>query len=161
MVDDPCIQQGDNAPVFYVPPATLNQPATRLLIGSAQESGRVRPFDPGRDLLPSTTPTGDLFYLVGLDNQPVIELFRQLYPEAELRTEPVEEGGSTLFVIIQIALDDVLAHQGLLGRYYAGTEPVGEAVTAQMDGPLRFNWSSEPPLDAPFHVIWEGTLLDY
>jgi hypothetical protein len=159
VADDPCSQQGDRAPIFYVPPATLDHPATRLLIGSAQESGRVRPFDPGRDLLPSTTPTGDLFYLVGLDNQPVIDLFRQLYPEVELRTEPIEEGGSTLFVIIQIALDDVLSHQGLLGRYYTGTEPVGEAATAQMDGPLRFNWSSAPPLGAPFNVIWEGTLL--
>lgn len=158
-MDDPCSQQGNNAPIFFVPPATVNHPATRLLIGKALESGQVRAFDPGRDLLPSTTPTGDLFYLVALDNQPIIELLRELYPEAELRTEPADQSSSTLFVVIQIALADVIAHQGLSGRYYASAEPAGEPVVTRMDGRLRFEWSSNPPLDAPFSTIWEGSLL--
>jgi hypothetical protein len=157
--DDPCSRQGENPPIFYVPPAALNHPATRLLLGSAQQSGQVRPFDPGRDLLPSTTPTGDLFYLVALENQPVIELLRQLYPTAQMHAEPTDRVGPTLFLVIQIPLADVLSHQGLVGRYYAGGESTGTALETRIDGPLRFAWGSEPPLDAPFSVIWEGSLL--
>jgi hypothetical protein len=158
-MDDPCSQQGENAPIFFVPPATVNHPATRLLIGNALQNGQVRAFDPGRDLLPSTTPTGDLFYLVPLDNQPIIELLRELYPEAVLRTEPADPSSPTLFAVIQIAWADVIAHQGLSGHYFASAEPAGEPVATTMDGALRFEWSNNPPLDAPFSVIWEGSLL--
>ena len=157
--DDPCNQQGAGAPTFYVPAAAVNHPATRLLLGAALESGRVRPFDPSRDLLPSTTPTGDLFYLVGLENQPVIDLLRQLYPTAQLHAEPTDVVGPTLFLVIQIPLADVLNHQGLAGRYFAGSEAVANPVETRMDGPLRFAWSSNPPLQGPFNVVWEGSLL--
>ena len=112
-----------------------------------------------RDLLPSTTPTGDLFYLVGLENQPVIDLLRQLYPTAQLRAEPTDRVGPTLFLVIQIPLVDVLNHQGLAGRYFAGTETIGDPVETRLDGPLRFAWSSNPPLAGPFSVLWEGSLL--
>ncbi len=156
---DPCNQQGQGAPIFYVPPATVNHPSTRLLLGSALESGRVLPFDPSRDLLPSATPTGDLFYLVALDNQPVIDLLRQLYPGAQLRAEPTDRVGPTLFLVIQIPLADVLSHQGLAGNYFAGADSMATAVQTRMDGPLHFAWSSEPPLDGPFNVLWEGSLL--
>lgn len=157
--DDPCSQQGDGAPIFYVPAAAVNHPSTRLLLGAALERGRVRPFDPSRDLLPSTTPTGDLFYLVELQNQPVIELLRQLYPTAQLHAEPTDRVGPTLFLVIQVPYADVLAHQGLSGRYFAGADNLDDAVETRMDGPLRFDWRDNPPLDGPFNVLWEGTLL--
>lgn len=158
-VDDPCSRQDSNAPIFYVPPAALSHPATRLLLGSAQENGRVHPFDPSRDLLPTTTPKGDLFYLVGIENQPIIELLRQLYPNAQLRAAPTDQVGPTLFLVIQIPLADVLSHQGLAGSYYTGAEPTGTAVETRMDGPLQFVWSSDPPMAGPFNVIWDGSLL--
>jgi hypothetical protein len=162
-VGDPCSQPGQDdqqgVPVFYLPAAAVNHPSARLLLGAALESGRVRPFDPSRDLLPSTTPTGDLFYLVGLDNQPVIDLLHQLYPGARLHAEPTDRIGPTLFLVIQIPLADVLSHQGLAGQYYAGMESTGTAVETRLDGPLRFAWSSDPPLDGPFNVLWQGSLI--
>lgn len=156
--DNLCTQEGEGAPIFYVPAAAVNQPSTRLLLGSALESGRVRTFDPNRDLLPSTTPTGDLFYLVTMDNQPVIELLRQLYPNAQLRAESTNEAGPTLFVVIQIPLADVLSRQGLVGNYFVGDEMANPVYTV-MDGPLRFDWGDTPPFEGAFDVLWEGTLL--
>ena len=156
---DPCSQQDDGAPIFYVPAAAVEHPSTRLLLGAALESGRVRAFDPSRDLLPSTTPTGDLFYLVELQNQPVIELLRQLYPTAQLHAEPTDRVGPTLFLVIQVPFADVLAHQGLAGQYFTGAENLANPVETRMDGPLRFDWRDDPPLDGPFNVLWEGTLL--
>lgn len=157
--DSPCSQQAEGTPIFYVPATVLNNAATRLLLGGALQSGQVRPFDPSRDLLPSTTPSGDLFYLVALENQPVIELLRQLYPTAQMHAEPTDRVGPTLFVIIQIPLADVMAHQGLSGQYFAGEETTDTPLEARMDGPLHFTWRNNPPVDGPFNVLWEGSLL--
>ncbi len=157
--DDPCTLQGEAAPIFYAPAAVLDHPATRLLLGNAAGAERVRVLDPAVDLLPATTPTGDLFYLVALDNQPVIELLQQLYPTAQLRAEPRDQVGPTLFLVVQIARADALAHQGLQGRLYAGSNTQGEPVALRQDGPLQFAWGSEPPMSSPFSGVWEGSLL--
>lgn len=157
--DDPCGVQGETAPTFYVPAAVLDHPATRLLLGRAAGAERVHPLDPAVDLLPTSTPTGDLFYLVALDNPPVIDLLQQLYPSASLRAEPRDQAGPTLFLVVQIGRDDALAHQGLHGRLYAGSTPAGEPAALRQDGPLEFAWGSAPPLPSPFHGVWEGSLL--
>jgi DNA-binding beta-propeller fold protein YncE len=157
--DDPCNRQGEDSPIFYVPPAAVNHPATRLLLGAALDTGRVRAFDPSRDLLPSSTVTDDRFYLVALENQPVIELLRQLYPTAQLRAQPTDQAGPTLFLVVQVPLADLLAHQGLAGGYFAGAESTESALETRMDGPLFFDWGDNPPLEGPFHVLWEGSLL--
>jgi hypothetical protein len=157
--DAPCAQQGPNAPIFYVPAGILNQPATRLLLGAALENGRMRAFDPSRDLLPSTTPAGDLFYLVAIEDQPVIDLMQQLYPTAKLHAEPTDQAGPTRFLVIQIPLADVVAHQGLAGQYYAGATATGTAQETRIDGPLAFDWGSNRPIEGPFSVVWDGSLL--
>ncbi len=155
--DDPCSRQGDDAPLFYAPPTVLDHPTTRLLVGAALTDGRVVPLDPARDLLPATAPPGDLIYLVGLDNQPVIELLQQLYPTATLVAEPRDGEGGTLFLVVTITREEALAHQGLAGTYIAasGSAP----ATTALDGPLTFAWQAAAPLDAPFYAEWEGSLL--
>ena len=155
--DDPCSRQGEGAPLFYAPPAVIDHPATRLLIGAALTDGRVIPLDPARDLLPATAPTGDLIYLVGLDNQPVIELLRLLYPTATLTAEPRDGEQGTQFLVLSITREDALAHQGLQGTYTAAD--TSAAATTALDGPLTFAWGSSPPLAAPFFAEWEGSLL--
>lgn len=155
MPDDPCSRQGEDAPHFYVAPTALEHPATRLLLGSAQAAGRVFPFDPGRDLLPLATPPGDLFFLVALDNQPVIALLQQVYPTAQLRAEPRDQAGPTLFLVAQVGRADLLARQGLRGEYSVGDV----VVETRQEGSLSFAWGSAPPLLAPFRATWTGSLI--
>lgn len=163
--DDPCSQSGEDAPIFFAPPAVVNHPATQLLMGDALRDGRIRVLDTGRDLIPAMTPPGDLIFLVALDNTPVIDLMQQLYPNASLQAQPRDQAGPTQFLVMQIQREDILAHQGVLGRYDAGTAR-GGANTAESDlldtrqeGPLAFGWAGNPPVEGPFHVVWEGTLL--
>ena len=155
--DDPCSRQGADAPLFYAPPAVIDHPATRLLVGAALTDGRVVPLDPSRDLLPATAPTGDLFYLVGLDNQPVIELLRLLYPTATMTAEPRDGEGGTLFLVLEISRSEALSHQGLQGTYTPAD--TGATPTTALDGPLAFDWAAMAPLDAPFYAEWDGSLL--
>ncbi|HXF64738.1 MAG TPA: PA14 domain-containing protein [Caldilineaceae bacterium] len=158
--DVPCTAQSEGAPTIYVPPAVLNHPATRLLAGPALENGRVQPLDLASDLLPASAPAGDLIYLVALDNQPLIELIQQLYPTAQRRGyQPPDEAGPTRFAIFTVPRAEVLAHQGLAGRYMPGLEGSASGGELRQDGPLAFAWSSQPPLAPPFHVVWEGSLL--
>jgi sugar lactone lactonase YvrE len=159
--DDPCSRQGDAAPIFYAPPAVIDGSplgaTTRLLAGSALTAGRVLPLDPARDLLPAAAPAGDVYYLVGLDNQPVIDLLQQLYPTATLTAEPRDGEGGTLFLVVTITRAEALAHQGLAGQYVTASS--GAVVTTTLDGPLSFAWQDAPPLEPPFFVEWEGSLL--
>lgn len=169
--DDPCSQTGENAPIFFAPPAVVNHPATQLLLGEALRDGRIRALDTGRDLIPAMTPPSDFIFLVALDNTPVIDLLQQLYPNAALQAQPQNQAGPTQFLVMHIRRADILAHQGIMGRYYSGTQDENTAVNIEadiennapvetrQDGPLAFGWAGNPPLDGPFHVVWEGTLL--
>lgn len=163
--DDPCSRTGEDAPIFFAPPAVVNHPATQLLMGDALRDGRIRVLDTGRDLIPSMTPPGDYIFLVALDNTPVIDLMQQLYPSAALQAQPQDQAGPTQFLVMQISREDILAHQGVLGSYYAGAESVDintaqpELLDIRQDGPLAFGWAGNPPVESPFHAFWEGTLL--
>jgi sugar lactone lactonase YvrE len=152
--DDLCAQTGEGAPIFFVPPAVLAHPSTQLLLGAQIDETRVRALDVGRDLLPTTAPQGSLVYLVALDNQPLIDLLQQLYPGAQLHTEPRDQAGPARFLVYAISRDEVLAHQGLAGTYRGG-----DSEELRQDGPLAFAWGDDPPLPRPFEVAWEGSLL--
>ncbi|MCC6167662.1 MAG: hypothetical protein IT329_10575 [Caldilineaceae bacterium] len=152
--DDLCAQTGDGAPIFYVPPAVLAHPSTRLLLGAAQDTSRVQALDVGRDLLPTRSPQGSLVYLVPIDNQPLIDLLQQLYPGAQVHAEPRDQAGPSLFLVYAIRRDEVLAHQGLAGTYRAGDSQI-----MRQDGPLAFAWADDPPQEPPFEIAWEGSLL--
>lgn len=162
-LDDPCRVTGDAAPIFLVPPAVLSQPATRLLLSQADAAARIRALDPGRDLIPADLPSGDLIFLVGLDNQPLIELLPALYPAAEMRVPAAldADAGPTTFVTVRIGRAALAATRGLLGDYYAGPDSDDLAAPAftRRDGAADFAWSAAPPLDAPFHARWEATLI--
>ncbi|RIK52342.1 MAG: hypothetical protein DCC57_10015, partial [Chloroflexi bacterium] len=151
---DLCTQIGAGAPIFYVPPAVLAHPATQLLLGAAQDASRVQALDVGRDLLPTASPQGSLVYLVGIDNQPLIDLLQQLYPGAQVHAEPRDQAGPSLFLVYAIRRDEVIAHQGLAGSYRAG-----DSQGMHQDGPLAFAWAGDPPQTPPFEVAWEGSLL--
>lgn len=162
--DDPCSRTGDGAPIFFVPPAALAHPSTQLLLGSgsAAPAARVRPLDVGRDLLPASDPPGDLIYLVAIDDHPLIDLFQQLHPSAQVHAEPRDPAGLALFLVYTIAREDALARQGLAGTYsvvQSGGESGGETGETRRDGPLAFAWAADPPRAAPFAVSWAGSLL--
>lgn len=160
--NDPCTGTGDYAPIFFVPPAVLAHPSTQLLLGSAADAARVRPLDVGRDLLPAMDPPGDLIYLVAIDDYPLIDLFQQLHPDAQVHAEPQDPAGPALFLIYTIAREDALARQGLAGTYdevQSDGETGKETGKTRQDGPLVFAWGADPPWAAPFAVSWEGSLL--
>lgn len=158
--DGLCAPNGEDAPLFYVPPAVLAHPSTQLLLGTQMDRSRVRALDVGRDLLPTVSPQSDLVYLIAMDNQPLINLLQQLYPGAQMHSEPRDQAGPTQFLVFVIARDEVAAHQGLAGTYRTGESANGTSVQElRQDGPLHFAWAENPPLEPPFEVVWEGSLL--
>ncbi len=163
-VDVTCARTGESDPVYFVPPAVLAHPSTQLLLGTARDTAydtaRVRPLDVGRDLLPTSSPQSDLVYLVAMDNQPLIDLLQQLYPGAQVHAEPRDQAGPTLFLVYAISQQEVLSHQGLAGTYSSSADASSSEVNEiRLDGPLRFAWANDPPLEPPFEVVWEGSLL--
>ena len=160
--DDPCRRQGDQASRFIVPPDVLTHPTTRLLLSQGDAAGRIFALDAARDLLPPELPPGDLIFLVGLDNQPLIDLLTYLHPNAELRTPLLADlEGGTPFITVRLARPDLAAQRGLLGDYFAGHAAVEGVMPflTRRDGATAFAWADDAPATEPFHAAWEGTLL--
>jgi hypothetical protein len=150
---------GTFTPVIYAPRAALEHTATRLLLGGAAESNRVRPLDPTRDLPAGGPIDGDLIYLVGMDNMALVELLQQIYPASQVTALPLD--GPTQFVAVHGPQAVNTARQGLEGYYFEGDHygaPADASLTLRA-GPLTFAWAQEPPLPSPFSVLWEGSLL--
>lgn len=151
----------EQPPQVFVPAAVLDSASTRLLTSGAPALDRVHALDISRDLLPRDARADQArVYFVALENQQLIELLQQIYPEAEA-TAPPTEAGPTLFAVFRVAPDTIAARQGLQGAYAQGNTFVvaSEADLVRRDGPLRFDWTHEPPLAPPFTVAWEGSLL--
>lgn len=150
---------GTFTPVIYAPRAALEHPATRLILGGAAETGRVRPLDPTRDLPAGGPIDSDLIYLAGMDNMALVDLLQQIYPESQVTALPLD--GPTQFVAVHVPQAVITARQGLEGTYFEGDHygaPEAAKLTLRA-GPLTFAWAQEPPLPPPFSVLWEGSLL--
>jgi 4-amino-4-deoxy-L-arabinose transferase-like glycosyltransferase len=87
------------------------------------------------------------------------ESFFRYYPQGVYQ-EIEDPFGKTMFFTFSVKREDVLAIQGLVGRYYAGVDLTDEPQLTRRDATIAFDWSTENPLgQEPFSVAWGGTLF--
>ncbi len=145
-----------------LPPADLAHPATRLAGGPALlvDSSALQPLDPAQHIPYAQPLAGDLRYVVPGDDRAVDGLLRQVYLGAPVEELWEPETGQLLYTIFHVPQELATQIQGLPGRYFPGEQPgSGEPALLRQDGPLRFDWASQPPLRPPFAVTWRGSLL--
>ena len=88
-----------------------------------------------------------------------LESFLHYYPQG-VYEEVKDPFGKTMFYSFTVKKEDVLAIQGLTGRYYAGENLNDELLLTRRDAAIAFDWSRENPLSQkPFSVAWEGTIF--
>ena len=88
-----------------------------------------------------------------------LESFLHYYPQG-VYEEVKDPFGKTMFYSFTVKKEDVLAIQGLAGRYYAGENLNDELLLTRRDAAIAFDWSRKNPLSQkPFSVAWEGTIF--
>ncbi len=147
---------------ILLPPGDLTHPATRLAGGRAllADPPELQPLDPARHIPYPEPLAGDLRYVLPGDDRALDALLRQVYLAAPVEELWEPETGQLLYTVFHVPQELATQIQGLPGRYFPGEEPGGgEPALLRQDGPLRFDWASQPPLPPPFAVSWRGSLL--
>lgn len=160
----------DPAVRILVPGDLLDQPATRLgLAGVPADPSRLIALDPGRHLPFAGSVTGDLIYVITGQSPAALDLLQQIYPAGLVEAhydpgqgpDPAPTGAAALFLTYRAPVSALENAQGIRGAYFAGRDfgTDAQVQTRHADGPLRFDWSQQPPLPRPFSVTWQGSLL--
>lgn len=158
--------------IFFTPPALRFDPAARLLLGNVLQSENIRAIDPSG--LPyrapasgapasgapaSSSPTsGDLVFLVPMDESSVLTLLQRIYPLAEIAPQLNSEGNIS-FSALRLSADAQTVPQplpatGLTATYFSGEQTQGIALAQRID-PLPGYPADFPP---PYSVVWRGQL---
>ncbi|MCX6049688.1 MAG: PA14 domain-containing protein [Chloroflexi bacterium] len=147
--------------LFFAPATVLANPATRLLAGSALESGVVRPLDTALDFVLAGAASNHLRYLVPLADQELLRLLQQIYPNSPLQPQLDEQSGELRFMVLDVPESTVTKSQGLLMLSFTGNDfdDVANAQAIETTGPLAFDWQDRRAMQTPFSVQWQGTLL--
>jgi 4-amino-4-deoxy-L-arabinose transferase-like glycosyltransferase len=103
--------------------------------------------------------TGDkpVAIFVDLDSTWIIDEAKQLYPNAQFRVDHSPSGNASLYSIF-ISPEDIQRLQGVTVRYWLGDKPQGKPALSRDEKSIHADWSSQPPIAAPFIAQLETTL---
>jgi hypothetical protein len=137
---------------FFVPASVVTSPATRLLAGSALESGQVQPLENSFALLATAAPTSELRWFVPADAPAWLNLLVQLFPGGRRESQLDEQTSEPRFTTVIVSPQEWQSRQGLRGMQL----DTAGAYTELPAGPLSFAWSEPPNL---VMAEWQGVLL--
>ena len=101
--------------------------------------------------------TRDVMYVLEPAHATVVRRLQELYPAGSL-DEHFDRYSQLTFYSYEVGRDDMLAIQGLQGRYYAGEDTKGAPAFVRRDPILDFVWDT-PPLPLPYAAAWSGSLF--
>lgn len=142
----------------FAPAAVLDDPRVRLAAGPA--AGRLLALDPSTTLPFTGDAAGGLLYVFTPDLAPLLDVARQLYPDADL-DQVRDDGGSLLFTAFRVPVEALAESRGLRQFLYSGGDFGGadEAQVSTADRALDFGWAAYPPLPGSFSAEWQGSLV--
>lgn len=112
-----------------------------------------------RDVPLRDAPGGaDAVYILDVGDQALLPLLRQIYADGvtESHNDPY---GAPLFFSVRVPAAALDAARGLFARYYTGDRAEGSPLVARQDAAIDFDWTTTPPIAAPFTGIWRGAFL--
>ena len=92
------------------------------------------------------------------ERRPLFLEARRYYPGGLFEEFQSPYGGPAVLYSCQLTPGQIKDIQGLVGRYYQGSEWEGDPALESKDDQISFDWEAEPPLPAPFSARWEGML---
>lgn len=92
------------------------------------------------------------------ERRPLFLEARRYYPGGTFEEFQPPHGGPAVLYSCQLTPGQIKDIQGLVGRYYQGSEGEGKPILESKDAQLSFDWETEPPLPGPFSARWEGIL---
>ena len=155
---------GDDTLVL-VPRAVLDDPATQLAAhGILASDTRIIALDPVVHLpfvgLPFLGQVmGNLLYIVPGQDADLRRSLSAVYPG--LAAEPIQDAaGQNQAAAFVVSRSQAAGVQGLPVLYFEGEEisSLQEALVAEREGPVDFDWQSAAPLDPPFVLAGQGAL---
>jgi len=99
-----------------------------------------------------------LIYVFQADQDDLVQWAAQIYPAGELLSL-IDPWGKVMYWLYRVEAEEIAAHQGLVGRYYAGAGWQETPTLERRDSRLAFDWPQDVPLDGPFSVEWQGVLI--
>jgi Dolichyl-phosphate-mannose-protein mannosyltransferase/PA14 domain len=130
----------------YLEPSWMGHPSIRFLDGRPHQ---YRPFDPSANL-PVTDAEAAIFIA---DRPPLVEQLDTLYPTAQRTAFQMPNGVSVGGYGYVLPADVLQASRGVAAQYWS---PAG--TVERREAALDFDWTSAPPLPAPFDATFTATL---
>jgi 4-amino-4-deoxy-L-arabinose transferase-like glycosyltransferase len=140
---------------FYVISYYQYHPVLRFL---APRITDYRVFHTHDDLpLPKGSGKAVVMILDG-DSKYLFQEAQHRYPRAEFLEYGSPFGGPPVLHVIRLSPEDLSSIQGLVGRYWPGSDKETPPLLTRQDALLSFRWADGLPLDPPFRVEWNGVL---
>jgi 4-amino-4-deoxy-L-arabinose transferase-like glycosyltransferase/sugar lactone lactonase YvrE len=140
---------------FHVISLYHNHPVLRFLARNITQYERLETTDT-MPLRESGEREAVLFF--DPERRPLFLEARRYYPGGTFEEFQPPFGGSTVLYSCQLTPGQIRGIQGLVGRYYQGSEEKERLILERKDSQLSFDWEADPPLPAPFNARWEGIL---
>ncbi len=140
---------------FHVISLYHNHPVLRFLASNVTQYNRLE-TNATMPLRESGEREAVLFF--DPERRPLFLEARRYYPGGLFEEFQSPYGGPAVLYSCQLTPGQIKDIQGLVGRYYQGSEDEGKLILESKDAQLSFDWEADPPLPAPFSARWEGVL---
>jgi streptogramin lyase len=147
-------EEGDEAD-FHIISFLHGHPTINFLARDHKNYGRIETTD---QMPLRRSPDRDMVLLLNAESRAIYDEARRHYPNATFEEIGAPFGGPPVIFYARLTPEDIASIQGLIGHYYANEEWDGDAAVVRKDSTIQFDWSSEPPLPAPFSAEWTGVL---
>ncbi len=149
-------------PIYYFSPLVYDHPTIRFLApqrASTEGLPSVRKIMALPDPLPARE-AGDrpVVYFVHPDEAWVVNLARQLYPNAQIVELPGEPGYPVVVTMIVLQPEDVHSVQGLDMRYWRDADTRQPPLKLERWFTIDGRWPEDAPLELPFSGELSGVL---
>ncbi|MBC8263909.1 MAG: glycosyltransferase family 39 protein [Anaerolineales bacterium] len=140
---------------FHVISLYHNHPVLRFLASNVAQYNRLE-TNATMPLRESGEREAVLFF--DPERRPLFLEARRYYPGGIFEEFQSPYGGPAVLYSCQLTPGQIKDIQGLVGRYYQGSEWEGDPALESKDAQISFDWEAESPLPAPFSARWEGIL---
>lgn len=140
---------------FHVISLYHNHPVLRFLARSITRYKRLETTDT-MPLRESGEREAVLF--IDPERRPLFLDAKRYYPGGTFEEFRPPFDGPAVLYYCQLTPEQIKGIQGLVGRYYQGSEGEGKPVLERKEAQISFDWEAEAPLPVPFNARWEGVL---
>jgi 4-amino-4-deoxy-L-arabinose transferase-like glycosyltransferase/DNA-binding beta-propeller fold protein YncE len=150
-------------PIYYFSPLLYNHPSIRFhapvappVEGQPVSERKVMPLP---DALPARESADrPVVYFIHPDEAWVVDLARQLYPDARIENLPDDPALPNVVTVVQLEPDMVASVQGLDVRYWPGDDDQAAPTMVGHWPIIDGMWPDDAPLSPPFIGEWNGVL---